>query len=164
MKKLLLAAMMALAVVPASAQFEKGKVYVNTNFTGLNLAYSGNEKFTFGLGAMGGYFFADSWMVYGTLGYNHQGSQKRDDVTVGAGCRYYFIQNGLYLNLGAQYQHVSPNINNVQICPEVGYTFFLNQHVTIEPSVYYNMSLNDFSNGSKVGLRIAFGYFFNTKK
>ena len=51
-------------------------------------------------------------------------------------------------------------MNNVQICPEVGYTFFLNRFVTLEPSVYYNISLNNFSDGSKVGLRLGFGFFF----
>ena len=43
---------------------------------------------------------------------------------------------------------------------EVGYAFFLNRHVTIEPALYYKMSLHDFSGNSTVGLRIGFGYYF----
>ena len=72
---------------------------------------------------------------------------------MGVGGRYYFTQNGIYMGLGLQYEHATKSVNNLQLCPEVGYAFFVNRFITIEPAVYYHMSLNDFSDGSKVGLK-----------
>ena len=158
MRKLLLSLMLLVAAVSANAQFEKGTKYVSASATGLGLSYSTSEKFTFGLDAVGGYFVQSSWMVYGKIGYNH--TRITDDFHIGGGARYYFMQNGIYLGLGVQYAHATKNINNIHLCPEVGYAFYLNRFITIEPAVYYNMSLNDFSDGSKVGLKIGVGLYF----
>ena len=43
---------------------------------------------------------------------------------------------------------------------EIGYAFYLNHYLTVEPSVYYKMSMHDFSDNSSVGLRIGLGYYF----
>ena len=50
--------------------------------------------------------------------------------------------------------------NNIRIPIEIGYTFYLNQHIAIEPSVYTKLSLNDFNDGTEFGLRIGLGYYF----
>ena len=72
-------------------------------------------------------------------------------------------QNGLSLGALISYEH-GHNYNwktdNWFITPEIGYTFFLNQYLTIEPALYYKMSLNDFSDASTVGLRIGLGWYF----
>lgn len=162
MKKYVLVMLLAVVSLSASAQFEKYTSYLNTSLTGLNLSYSKNEKVTFGLQATGGYFFEDAWMVYGRFGYDHQFRKGKDvnNVKLGAGARYYIHQNGLYLNLGLQYEHRGINSNYVQLTPEVGYCFYLNNHVSIEPAVYYDLCLNDFSGGSTVGLKLGFGFYF----
>ncbi len=158
MKKLLLGILFVLATVSAKAQFDKGTCYVSSSFSGLNLSYSNNEKFSFGLDLNGGIFVHDAWMLFGKLGYGH--TRYDDNVSVGAGARYYIKQNGLYLGLGLQYEHLFKNVNNLQLCPEVGYAFFVNEFITIEPAIYYNMSLNNFSDGSKVGLKVGLGFYF----
>ena len=158
MKKLMLSLLMLLATVTVSAQFEKGTKYVSASVSGLGLSYSAAEKFTVGLDATAGYFVKQSWMLYGKLGYNH--TRYMDDFNIGAGARYYFTQNGIYLGLGLQYAHATKSINNIHLCPEVGYAFDLNRFITIEPAVYYNMSLNDFADGSKVGLKVGIGLYF----
>lgn len=158
MKKLMMSLLLVLASVSAKAQFEKNTCYFSTSFSGFNMSYSNNEKFTLGLDLNGGIFVQDCWMVYGKIGYDH--TRAYDDVSLGIGGRYYISQNGLYLGLGLQYEHVLKNVNNLQLCPELGYCFYLNEYVTIEPAVYYNMSLNNFSDGSKVGLKVGFGYYF----
>lgn len=163
MKKILFTLILVMSALTASAQFEKHTSYLSTSLTGLNLSYSKEQKVSFGLQATGGYFVQDSWMIYGTFGYNHQFRRNSTDVnnvTVGAGGRYYIEQNGLYLNLGLQYEHRGSNANYVQLTPEVGYCFFVNEHVTIEPAVYYNLCLNKFSEGSTVGLKVGFGFYF----
>ena len=41
-----------------------------------------------------------------------------------------------------------------------GYCFFLNDKLTIEPSVYYDQSFRKHSDYSTVGLRISLGVYF----
>lgn len=146
------------AAVSAHAQFEKNTTYLSASATGLGLSYSSNEKWNFGLDVTAGYFVQTAWMLYGQLGYNH--TYYTDNFQMGLGGRYYFTQNGVYMGLGLQYEHATKSVNNLQLCPEVGYAFFVNRFITIEPAVYYHMSLNDFSNGSKVGLKLGLGFYF----
>lgn len=158
MRKIIFSFLLLLSAVTAKAQFEKGTTYLSASASGLGLSYSANEKFTMGFQVNGGYFVEQSWMLYGTMGYDH--TRYTDDVSIGAGARYYFTQNGVYMGLGLQYSHATKSINNLQLCPEVGYAFFVNRFITIEPAVYYHMSLNDFSDGSKVGLKLGLGFYF----
>lgn len=158
MKKTILLLLLAICGLTASAQFEKGKKYVNTSFSGLGLSYSGSEKFRLGVEANAGYFVADCLMLRAGVGYDH--TKQIDDVSVGGGARYYFDQCGVYLGAGVEYDHFTKSSNDVLIPVEVGYAFFVNRFITVEPSVYYKMSLHDFSNNSTVGFRLGLGFFF----
>lgn len=148
------------------AQFEKGTKYVNLSLSGLNMSYSKNSKFTFGLDATAGYFIENAWMIYGRFGYDHQyvkgDNNDVNNVNIAVGGRYYIMQNGLYLNLGLKYEHMGSgaSMNNIDLCPEIGYCFYLNHYISIEPAIYYDCCLNHFSDGSKVGLRIGAGFYF----
>lgn len=150
--------LLAVMAVSANAQFDKNTTYMSASLTGLNLSYSSNEKLTLGVSLLGGYFVEKAWMVYGKFGYDH--TRHTDNFSAGAGFRYYFLQNGIYMGAGMQYEHITKSVNNVQLCPEIGYAFYLNKHVTIEPAVYYNLSLNEFADGSKVGLKLGVGVYF----
>ncbi len=158
MKKLMLSLLLLVMAVGANAQFNKKTKYISASATGFGMSYSSGEKFTMGLEFTGGYFIRDAWMIYGRLGYDH--TRYTDNFQLGAGGRYYFTQNGVYLGLGLQYAHATKSINNLHLTPEVGYAFYINRFLTIEPAVYYNMSLNDFSDGSKVGLKVGLGFYF----
>ena len=158
MKKIIVGCLLAAFSLPSWAQFEKGKNYINASLSGLNLSYSKNENTRLDLNFTAGRFVTTDWMIYGRLGYMH--TDDYNHFTLGAGGRYYIEQNGLYLNLGLQYEHITPELNNLHLTPEIGYAFFINHYLTIEPAVYYNMSLNDFSDGSKVGFRLGLGYYF----
>jgi len=165
MKKAFLALLLAVVSLGASAQFEKGTKYVNLSMTGLDLSYSKNNKFHFGLEAQAGYYIANSWMPYARFGYSHQGMSGPDLNTfdLGAGVRYSMQQNGLFMGCGLLYEFEGiSGVKNNYLCltPEVGYCFYLNHYLSIEPAVYYNLCLNKFSDGSKVGLKIGFGYYF----
>ena len=163
MKKLLLATLLAIVCLNASAQFDKGTKYLNLSLTGLDMNYSKNAKFHFGLDVMGGYFVEESWMLNGRFGYNHMGGADANTFDLGAGVRYYFKQNGIFLGGGLLYEFdgVGNFKNNyIDLTPEVGYCFYINHYLSIEPSVYYNLCLNKFSDGSKVGLRIGVGFYF----
>lgn len=148
-----------LSTVGAMAQFEEGKAYVGASLSGLNLSYSGSEKAKFGLQAEGGYMFADDWMVKGHFGYNKQNDVPAS-LSFGAGARYYIVQNGLYLGADVDYVHARSNYDDVMPSLHLGYAFFLNGSVTIEPEIYYNQSLKNHSDYSTIGFRIGMGVYF----
>ena len=151
MKKILTALLLLLAVTTtARAQFKQGTYYVGASLTGLNMSYSNADA---------GYFIIDKLMLHGTLGIDsHPGDAKR--FTMGGGARYYFLENGISLGAGLEFSHLSPGIDNLRLPFEVGYTYYLNHHVAIEPAAYYRLSLNDFSGGSEVGVRLGLGFYF----
>lgn len=161
MKRMILGLMMALAVLPASAQFEAGTKYINTSLSGLGLSYSKNEKVHFDLRLAGGYFLSDNCLVLAGVDYAHQ--PHWDQVAVDFGGRYYLHDVGVFLGCGLKYAHTQETtgkFDNFFFVPEVGYAFYVNHFIAIEPSIYYNMSFNDFSDSSKVGLRIGLGFYF----
>ena len=159
MKKLILSLVMLLAMAgTAQAQFEAGTKYVGASVSGLNLQYNSSEHLRFGLNSKAGLFVTDGLMIYGDFGYTH--TRHTDDLNAGVGGRFYFTQNGIFLGAGAEYCHETKSYNDVRIPVEIGYCFYINHYVSIEPSLYYNMSLNDFSDKSTVGLKIGFGLYF----
>lgn len=149
-----------LVAVVGYAQFEKGKWYVGASVSGLDVSYSGSEEFNIGLDAKGGYLLADDWMLLGQVGWQHSGLDGvSDNVMLGIGGRYYIIQNGLYLGVNAKLVHANRNYNDFMPGLEVGYAFFLNKTVTIEPSVYYDQSFKNHSDYSKIGFKIGIGVY-----
>ena len=158
MKKIFSLFLLLAVTLGAKAQFEEGKKYVGASLSGLSMSYSSATKFQLGLGADAGYFIKDNWMLRAGLNYEHQ--KHVDNVGIEVGGRYYFQQNGIFLGAGLAYDHFTKSVNSVSIPVEVGYCFFLSGHVSVQPSVYYKMSLNKFGDCSKAGLRIGFGYYF----
>lgn len=169
MKRIFLAIIMAVVSMGAFAQFDKGTKYVNTSLSGLQMQYSKSSKFSLGLNASAGYFVADELALIGRAGYEHTFSgQKNNTFNLGAAARYYIRQNGLFLQGGLLYENNNTKaksmdrvrVNNLFLTPEIGYCFYVNHFISIEPSIYYDLSLNHFSDYSRVGLRVAAGFYF----
>lgn len=158
MKKILTALLVFFVALQADAQFQQGTKYVGASLSNLGMSYSKKSEFRFGVNADAGYFFVDNWMLHADVGYEH--TKATDDFFAGASLRYYIKQNGLYLSAGAEYAHKTKSDNDLYVPVEIGYTFYLNNKVAIEPAVYYKMSTNDFADGSTVGLRLGLGYYF----
>ena len=164
MKKLFACLLLVLATtVSANAQFEKNKWYVNASLTGLNLSHSKSEGTNFGFAMAGGAFVADNLAIL--LNFKGQYVEHGfDETSVGAQGRYYFASCGVYGGLGMTYKHLtsSGNFKKNVVCftPEVGYAFFLGRNLTIEPAVYYDISLDETSEYSKLGFKIGFGLYF----
>lgn len=159
-KKISLFVVFMMVALTASAQFEQGKTYISASFSGLDFGYNGTSELNVGLQAKGGYFVEDNLLVLGTLGYNHIGVDDTPDrFSIGVQGRYYIIQNGIYLGVGATYKHANHNYNDIMPTVEVGYAFFINRTVTIEPSIYYEQSVRDHSKYSNVGLRLGLGVY-----
>ena len=164
MKKLFACLLLVLeTTVSANAQFEKNKWYVNASLTGLNLSHSKSEGTNFGFAMAGGAFVADNLAIL--LNFKGQYVEHGfDETSVGAQGRYYFASCGVYGGLGMTYKHLtsSGNFKKNLVCftPEVGYAFFLGRNLAIEPAVYYDISLDETSEYSKLGFKIGFGLYF----
>ena len=163
MKKVILSLLFAVVSMGAFAQFEQGTKYVNASLTGFGLDWAKAPGFHLGIGAGAGYFIAANWMLLGQIGWNHQDGA--NEFQLGAGARYYMKDNGLFFGGGMRYGLWSaggeaPVDHNAYLTPEVGYCFYLNDHVSIEPAVYVDMCLNHFSDYTKLGLKVSFGYYF----
>ena len=107
----------------------------------------------------------DDLMVLANLGCNRVGGgtdPSPDRFTVGAMGRYYIIQNGIYLGAGVNYKHSNHSYNDIMPTVEVGYAFFINRTVTIEPALYYEQSVKNHSKYSNVGLRLGLGIYLFT--
>lgn len=167
MKKTILSLLFAAGALPATAQtapgqnltpFSEGKLYVSTALSGLDLNYSKAEDWKMDLSAKAGYLFSDNWMITAQMEYDWR-KNASNAFQMGAGVRYYIDQNGLYAGLGANFVHRFHDVDDFMPTAQVGYSFFLNRTVTIEPEVYYNLSLKD-NDYSRFGLRIGFGVYF----
>ena len=167
MRKLMMAAIGLMMATSVNAQkvlnesttpFEESKFYIGAALSGLTLNYSKASDWSLGLSAKAGYLFLDNWMVLGVIDYQNYSSGTVTSTNIGAGARYYFERNGVYLGLTAKYAHATgadefkPEIN-------VGYAFFLGHYVTLEPELYYEQSFKN-SRYSQFGLRLGFGVYF----
>lgn len=160
MKRIALALLLVLAgASTALAQFEKGKYYVGATTNAAGLSYSKLHKARFNLGVNAGYMFEEAWLAIAEAGFDYHNSDMQK-FYMGAKCRYLIEQNGLFLQLGAKYMHEASNVNDVQLTPEVGYCFFLGRHLALEPSVYYDVSLSDFSDKSEFGVKVGLAWYF----
>lgn len=159
MKKITTLLLMLLFVVAAHAQFQEGKVYLGASVTGLDLHYNGENGFNIGAEAKAGYLFEDNWMLLANAGFQHNGSNDTPGFfSAGLGLRYYIVQNGLYLGVNAKYLHSDHTYNDVMPGLEIGYAFYVNRNVTIEPAVYYDHSFNN-SDYSTIGLKLGLGIY-----
>lgn len=159
MKKLLMILSALLLSIGANAQFQEGKGYLGASLTGLDLHYNSEHGFQIGAEAKAGYLFTDNWMMLGQAGYMHYGSDDMEDqVTLGVGLRYYIIQNGLYLGVNGKFLHANKNYNDLMPGLEIGYAFFINRSVTIEPAVYYDQSFKS-SDYSTIGFKVGLGVY-----
>ena len=161
MKKSLFVLVMTLCItLSAHAQFEKGKWYAGASLTGLNLSYNGLEKLRLGVQAQVGHFFWDNIMLLGQASVELSDNKAvANHFTIGAGGRYYFVNNGVFLGANVQFLHANHDHNDVMPGFEVGYAFFINGLVTIEPAIYYQQSFQSHSDYSTVGLRIGIGLY-----
>lgn len=160
MKKVMFTLLLALmGVTSAFAQFEAGKFYLGADLQGVGISYSEYNKFHLGIDAHAGYMIDDDFLLIGDVGFNYE-KKDAQQVTLGAAGRYFIQQNGIFIQLGAHYLHEAKSFNDFILTPEVGYCYFVNGHLTLEPSVYYDMSITNFTSKSKFGLKIGLGWYF----
>lgn len=161
MKKLILGLSLLCVSIAAQAQFEQGKWVINPSVTGLNLSHSSAEDTRFGLGAQAGAFIIDNAALMVSVGADW--TDARDTYYTGAGGRYYFDAIGVYVGAGLKMNHWKPkysgSVTDFATYAEGGYAFFITKTITIEPALYYDLSLKD-SDYSKFGLKVGFALYF----
>ena len=163
MKKALLSlAFMLMASVGAHAQFEQGKKYIGASLSNVEMSYSKTKDFSFGMNLNGGYFIDKDILAKAELGYGYAG--KASSMNLNAGLRYYFERNGVFVGAAGEvkWNEVSGYHDKFLFYTpvEVGYAFFINRHVTVEPSVYYKLCFNEFKDHCELGFKIGFGVYF----
>ena len=165
MKETIVAALCALlftltgnAQTQDSLPFAKDKFYTAASLSNFDINWNKSQSWHADLAAKCGYLFEDDWMITANLGYDWY-KVGSNTFKAGAGLRYYIEQNGLFLGAGADYLH-SEGFDDFMPTVQLGYAFFLNRTVTIEPEVYYNLSLKDHNEYSGFGFRIGFGIYF----
>ena len=142
----------------STTPFEESKFYIGASLSGLTLNYSKASDWSLGLSAKAGYLFLDNWMVLGVIDYQNYSSGTVTSTNIGAGARYYFERNGVFVGLTAKYAH-STGVDEFKPEINVGYAFFLGHYATLEPELYYEQSFKG-SKYSKFGLRLGFGVYF----
>lgn len=155
MKKKIVLFVAAMMVSLASyAQFEAGKAYLGASLSSIDIS-SQAKQFHIGLNAKVGYLFADNLMATAQVGYDHL--EDANSLTLGAGARYYIIQNGLYLGASLKYKHAE-EYNDFLPGVQLGYAFFISRTVTIEPELYIDFSTKQFEH-SAFGLGVGIGVY-----
>lgn len=159
MKKIVMVLVALTFVLSANAQFEEGKWYGNASLSSLNLSYNDCNKLAVNGTAKVGYCLADNLMVLASVGTD--ADKHHTNLSAGVGGRYYIIQNGIYLGANLQVKQVENGVKHNDVMPgvEVGYAFFINHYVTIEPSIYYDQSLKSHKDYSTIGFRIGIGVY-----
>jgi len=158
-KKIMMMAAALMFSVASFAQFEEGKFYANASLSGFDLHYNKGEKWNMELGSKVGYMAADCLMLLANVDYAYH-QNDFNTLSLGVGGRYYIVQNGLYLGAGANYVHRNGGYNDFMPNAQVGYAFFLNDKITLEPELYYKQSFknHDFSG---VGFRLSVGIYID---
>ena len=164
MKKLLFMIVLLLGCLQANAQFETGRWFLNTSLTGLDLSHRECDGTDFGFALNGGTFVAKNVAL--CLNFRGKYQEKGiDETTLGLGARYYASNCGVYCGLGGSYKHFvrgedEEKDNTFCVTPEIGYAFFLNGTVTIEPSLFYDLSFRKCKEYSNLGFKIGFAFYF----
>lgn len=167
MKKLITCLLLLVTTTMVHAQFEQNKWYINTSITEMGMTYSDTEKFRMGIqGTIGAFLFDNVAFLINAEGRYHKKGER--STTLGVGGRYYLQNNGVYLGGGVKFRHYEyktdgdkskDKFNDGLLSLEAGYAFFLSRTVTLEPSVYYDLSFKN-SDYSKFGLKVGFGFYF----
>jgi hypothetical protein len=157
MRKIALIVVALVMTVSANAQFEQGKGYLGASLSGLDMS-SQNKKFHLGINAKAGYFFMDNLLGLADVGYDYTKDGNKQ-FGIGAYCRYYITQNGIFLGAGMKFRHDHYlDVNDLMPGVHAGYAFFVSRSVTIEPELYFDLSTKG-SDYMNYGLRIGVGVY-----
>ncbi|MBR6867713.1 MAG: outer membrane beta-barrel protein [Prevotella sp.] len=158
MKKLAFIIAAMLVSLASHAQFEQGKVYCGASYSGFDFSSNNIRNTHVGIGAKGGYLIIDNLTLLAEFDYDYY-RHDFDIFTASTGARYHITQNGIFL--GATASMMVFEKTDIGPSVQVGYTFFLNKTITIEPELYYYQSLANHHDFSTIGFRIGIGLYLD---
>ena len=160
MKKIfILASAITLSTSMYAQKFTKGKYFVGSS-SNLSWTSKTNEGATesttsTNLDLGGGYFVMDNLMVKAQLSYDKTGD-KDAQTGYGVGARYY-LKDKFF----GQAMYSIPGEKESRLGFGGGYVHSLNDFITIEPMVTYDMDSYDGKASSKtLGIRVGLGIYF----
>ncbi len=155
--------------IVVQAQTEKGSwlIEANTGFGGAGLGHAANTGFglisvdgttIWSIGGEAGYFVVNDLAIKAGLGYTDNDGSSIFTYKFGA---KYYVNSTIPFQLdltGGSIQDL--NENPMWLGLQGGYAIFLNDYVSIEPGLRYNLSLNeDFSDEGIFEFRVGFVIF-----
>lgn len=176
MKKLLLSALAICAFTFSNAQedekstgnaLSKGSILVEANTgnamlgnTGMYFASSDGES-TYNFGVDGGYFVMDNLAIKAGLGYGGDTAADTNTFSYRLGGKYYI--NGM---IPVTADLTGASIKDAEENPMwlglgAGYAWFVTDHISIEPGLRYNHSLNeDYTDEGVFQINVGFALYF----
>ena len=159
MKKLFFAFLMLFSVI-TFAQTSQGSSFVGIRASDLGFS-NYNKVTTYGVGVQGGHFVQNNLAIVGELGYNaiHSSGYNTNDWNYAAGVKYY-VDKVLPIQVdwnGSTGNFSNPTKSNLGF--SLGYAVFPNKQISVEPTLKYNVSLNNnYKNTFSGGVGV--NYFF----
>jgi hypothetical protein len=146
-------------------QLKKGNILIETSSTEVNIRFTNGVSLN--IGGQGGYFVMDNLMIGGILGLNVQSQQISDgwggastqtstSFDFGAGARYYFLASDMGALFASGLFKVTVGSGDAifGVAFNVGYAFFLNKYISIEPLMWLDLP---FAKGTNVNFGIGAG-------
>lgn len=162
MKKILLTALVALAIVNVNAQISKqtilaggGVIFNQYRNKDLNIKTS-----NFSLQQQLAFAFADNVVIGARLGVEKSSNSTNLAFSFAPFARYYL--KNLFAHGGFGYTFTG-NDGSAMFDGEIGYALFLNNSVAIEPALYYNQLFANNSFSSNMGAKLSLQIYFNKK-
>ena len=125
----------------------KGNAFINASTSNFGITTGGGAT-SFNLSANGGYFVANRFALVGGLGYNLVSSDfiSFNSLSIKAGVRYYLVSannGGLFIN--SLIDVTKPNDLKAEFGLNIGagYSFFLNNRMSFEPTVNFVMPFTE---------------------
>lgn len=155
-----------------SAQLQQGTILAAGSISFTSESNSENDDYSetnFSLMPRAGYFITDNIAAGASILFSSSSFEStgvESDVSAfgfGPFLRYY-LESGLYGEVAFDYVSTTFNDNDAVtgtwITPRVGYAAFLNDHVSVEPSIFYSIGGGDlYENLGRFGIAIGFGIY-----
>ncbi|MCB0515062.1 MAG: hypothetical protein R2798_09600 [Chitinophagales bacterium] len=173
MKKITCLFIVLFAAMGLQAQTEQGSLMLggNLGFSSSSVKDVDGAVTDFSISPTVGYFVIDNLALGAGFSYvsskNTLGGADATASAFGFGpfVRYY-LENRLFGQLGFDLLSSKANdgdaVNGTWITPRIGYAAFLNDYVSIEPSVYYSIGGGDlYKDWSQFGLSVGFNIYLH---
>lgn len=163
-----------LSTYTIDAQTRKGYTFINPQFSSFEFASTDNTtnadftRFKVAAQFNGGYFIADNFALITGLGFqvDKKNYEKDNYFLASLGFRNYLFSKlftGLELGYKKEWlketgESPMETIDDMLLSAEVGYSFFLNRSLALEPSFYWDYNLIEKYN--TFGVKLGFGIYY----